>query len=197
MSAAEPIHPLAAIAVPGRQGAGSTVPLRITLPVREVVQMHMRRGHAALVARTMRENFGIELPEAGWSAAAPGATALWTQPGGWLVTAPRIEEGFLAGAIALAVEGHASVIDQSHGRITVVLEGDPVRAVLAKGCRLDLHPREFGPGRVAGTTIAQVNLLLHRPDERALFELTVPSTLAEPFFHWLAESAAEYGYDIA
>lgn len=197
VSAAEPIHPLAAIAVPGRHGADGSAPLRIALPAREIVQVQMRRGHAALVGRVMRESFGIDLPEAGQSAAAPGATALWTQPGGWLVTAPRIEEGFLATAIASALEGHATVIDQSHGRVTIALDGEPVRAVLAKGCRLDLHPRAFAPGCVAGTAIAQVNLLLHRPVEGALFELTLPATFAEPFFHWLAESAAEFGYEIA
>ena len=159
--------------------------------------VQMRRGHAALVGGLMRETFGIELPEAGQSATAPGATVLWTQPGGWLVTAPRIEEGFLAGALALALESHASVIDQSHGRVTIGLDGERVRDVLAKGCRIDLHPREFGPGRVASTVIAQVNCLLHRVDERSLFEVTVSSTLAEPFFHWLTESAAEFGYTIA
>lgn len=197
MSAVEPIHPLAGIARPGRYGASGPAPLRIETPAREHVQMQIRRGHAVLVAWVMRDNFGITLPEAGRSAEAPGATALWTHPGGWLMSAPRIEEGFLVAAIESAVEGHATVLDQSHGRVTITIEGAMARAVLAKGCRLDLHPREFPPGRVAGTVIAHVNVLLHRPDERPLFEMTVASTLAEPFFHWLTDSAAEYGYEIA
>lgn len=197
MSVAEPVHPLADIARPGRPGAAGKAPVRISLPAREVVQVQLLRGRSALVARTMRESFGIELPEAGRSAAGPGATALWTQPGGWILTAPWIGEGVLAGAVAAALQDHATVIDQSHGRTIIAIEGEAARGVLAKGCRLDLHPRAFGPGRVAATVIAQVNCLIHQVDETPRFEMMVFSTLAEPFFHWLTESAASVGYEIA
>jgi len=197
VSEAEPVHPLAGIAKPGLHGHAGAQPLRISLPARETVQVQLLRGHAAVVAATMRDSFGIEMPEAGRSAAGPGATALWTQPGCWMLTAPWIGEGVLAAAVRGALEGHATVIDQSHGRITIGIEGEQARAVLAKGCRLDLHPRAFGPGRVASTVIAQVNCLIHQVDATPRFEMTVFSTLAEPFFHWLSESAAEFGYAIA
>lgn len=197
MSEAEPVHPLAGVAVPGRHGAPGDTPLRLSLPRHEIVQVQILRGHSALGTQVVRERFGIDLPEAGLSARSPGATALWIQPGGWFVTAPWIGEGVLAGAIAAALEGHATVIDQSHGRTTIAIEGPNARAVLAKGCRLDLHPGAFGPGRVASTVIAQVNCLIHQVDATPRFEMTVFSTLAEPFFHWLTDSAAAFGYEIA
>lgn len=197
MSEAEPLHPLAGIARPGRHGAPGDSPVRLSLPRREIVQVQVLRGHTVLGTQVMRERFGIDLPEVGRSAKGPGATALWTQPGGWFVTAPWISEGALAGAITAALEGHATVIDQSHGRTTIAIEGARARAVLAKGCRLDLHPSAFGPGRAASTVIAQVNCLVHQVDATPCFELTVFSTLAEPFFHWLTDSAAEFGYEIA
>lgn len=197
MSAAEPIHPLAGIARPGRHGAAGTTPLRITLPAREIVQVQARRGEAAQVGAVMRDRFGIDWPGAGQSTMAAGTTMLWTQPDGGLVTAPRGGDGVLAAALAAALDGHATVIDQTHGRIAIGLDGADVRAVLAKGCRIDLHPREFAPGRVVGTVIAQVNCLLHRVDDGNRFDLLVASTLAQPFFHWLTGSAAEFGYEIA
>jgi sarcosine oxidase subunit gamma len=67
--------------------------------------------------------------------------------------------------------------------------------VLAKGCRIDLHPRVFGPGRVAATMVAHVHALLHQTATDA-FELTVASTLAAHAFDWLQSAAAEYGYEV-
>lgn len=197
MSAADLLHPLAGIATPGHHGVRGDATLRIALPAREMVQVATRRGHAAVTAAAMRTGFGLQLPETGHAAAGPRATALWIQPGAWMVTAPWRGEGVLAGELHNVIGGHAAVVDQSHGRVTIAIEGAQVRAVLAKGCRLDLHPRAFGAGRVASTLIAQITCLLHQTDAAPRFELTVFSTLARPFFHWLGESAAEFGYDIA
>ena len=74
---------------------------------------------------------------------------------------------------------------------------DAARAVLARGCRIDLHPRAFGPGRAASTTIAQIGCLIHQTDDAPAFDLTVFATLAEPFFHWLVEAGAGPGLVIA
>lgn len=193
VSAPEPAHPLAGAARPGLHDQAGSSPLRVALPAREIVQVLLRRGHTAAAATAMAQSFGITLPEPGRAASSVVATALWIQPGGWMLTAPRRGEGVLAAELARALEGHAAVVDQSHGRTTLVIEGPLARTVLAKGCRLDLHPREFGPGRVASTTIAQVTCLIHQVDALPRFELTVFSTLARPFFHWLADGAAEYG----
>ena len=45
--------------------------------------------------------------------------------------------------------------------------------VLAKGCRLDLHPRAFTPGMCAQTVIAQIGVLLHQCDEVPTYDLYV------------------------
>ncbi len=197
VSAVDPLHPLAGIAAPGRHGAPGSAPLRIELPRREIVQIAVRRGHMAVTAAAMRTGFSLELPDPGRAATGPHATALWLQPSAWMVTAPWRAEGALASELQNVIGGYAAVVDQSHGRVTIAIEGTQARAVLAKGCRLDLHPRAFGPGRVAGTLIAQITCLIHQTDAAPRFELTMFSTLARPFFHWLSESAAEYGYDIA
>lgn len=196
MSAPEPIHPLAAVAR-GRHGAAGEAPLRVSLPARDIVQVMMRRGQDEALAAAMRQAFGIAPPPAGQAAAGPEATAIWVQPGHWFLTAPGGAEGALAARAAAAFAGIAAVADQSHGRATVAVSGPCSRAVLAHGCRLDLHPRAFGPGRAASTQIAQIGCLLHQVDEAPTFELTVFSTLAEPFLRWLLEAGAPHGVEIA
>lgn len=193
MSAPEPTHPLAAHAAPGRHGAAGEAPLRVTLPPRDIVQVMARRGRADALAEAARASFGLDLPHAGHAATGKDATAIWIQPGHWLLTAPRGVEGALAARAAAAFAGLAAVADQSHGRLTIAIAGPAAHGVLARGCRLDLHPRAFGPGRAAATQIAHVGCLIHQTDAAPVFELTVFATLAEPFFHWLMEAGAETG----
>jgi sarcosine oxidase subunit gamma len=84
------------------------------------------------------------------------------------------------------------VVDQSHGRAVLRLAGRRARDVLAKGCRLDLHPRAFRPGRCAQTVIAQVAVLLHQGDERPTYDLYVFAGYAVDFLGWLTSSAVAF-----
>ena len=137
----------------------------------------------------------LTLPPPGASATAGDLTALWIQPNAWLLSAPRAGEGALL-ARAAPFAAAAALVDQSHGRCTLGLAGARARAVLAKGCRIDLHPRAFGPGRVAATQIAHLSCLLHQTAADA-YELIVFATLAANALEWLTSAAAEYGYDLA
>ena len=87
-------------------------------------------------------------------------------------------------------------MDQSHGRAVLRLAGARARDVLAKGCRLDLHPRVFVPGMCAQTVIAQIGVLLHQRDEIPTYDLYVLAGYALDFLEWLTSSAAEFGYRI-
>src|SRR5690349_5983995 len=78
-----------------------------------------RRGQDAALAAAMTQAFGTAPPGPGRSAAGAGATAIWIQPGAWMLTAPRGEEGALATRAAEAFAGIAAVEDQSHGRVTI------------------------------------------------------------------------------
>ena len=196
MSAPDPIHPLAGT-VRGHHGAAGGPPLRITVPAREIVQVMLRRGQDAAFAAVLRNAFRMDVPGPGHAATGGDVTAIWVQPGQWVLSAPRAGEGALAARAAAAFVGLAAIADQSHGRTTIRLSGPAAREALARGCRLDLHPRVFGPGRAASTLIAQINCLIHQTDAAPGFDLTVFSTLAEPFLHWLLEAAAPYGVDIA
>ncbi|CAH0264322.1 sarcosine oxidase subunit gamma [Roseomonas sp. CECT 9278] len=196
MSAPEPTHPLAA-AARGHHGATGGAALHVTFPAREIVQVMLRRGQDNALAAAMRAAFGIDPPGPGATATGSGVTAIWVQPGQWLLTAPRSSEGALATQAARAFVGLAAVADQSHGRTTIALSGAAAREVLSRGCRLDLHQAAFGPGRAANTPIAQIGCLVHQTDATPCFELTVFSTLADPFLHWLIEAAAPLGVDIA
>ena len=121
---------------------------------------------------------------------------LWLAPGTWMVVAQDVEDGGLYSRLREELGDRAAVVDQSHGRAVLRLAGARARDVLAKGCRLDLHPRVFTPGMCAQTVIAQIGVLLHQCDEIPTYDLYVFPGYALDFLEWLTSSAAEFGYRI-
>ena len=121
---------------------------------------------------------------------------LWLAPGTWMVVAQDVEDGGLYSRLREELGDRAAVVDQSHGRAVLRLAGASARDVLAKGCRLDLHPRVFTPGMCAQTVIAQIGVLLHQCDEIPTYDLYVFAGYALDFLEWLTSSAAEFGYRI-
>jgi sarcosine oxidase gamma subunit len=87
-------------------------------------------------------------------------------------------------------EGAFATIDQSHGKLVFHLEGPNARALLMRGCRLDLRDQAF-PFSTTGTTIIRqitVTLLCDSPGSR--YRLIVGSTFADALVDWLRRTAA-------
>jgi sarcosine oxidase subunit gamma len=84
-------------------------------------------------------------------------------------------------------------VDQSDAYAVLRLEGPLLRETLAKLVPLDLHARAFKVGDVAATLAAQMGALLWRLEDDAggqpKFELAVARSMAESFWHELAQHA--------
>ncbi len=107
--------------------------------------------------------------------------------------------GDLAPSLRDALGGTAAVVDQSSGYAVLRVTGPKVRETLAKGVPLDLHPGVFKPDDTAVTLVAHMGVVIWRRQdgpEGAVFELAVFRSLAESFWHWLAESSAEFGLTV-
>ena len=123
-------------------------------------------------------------------------TTLWLGPDEWLVTGPpgtaaEIERE-LRDAIA-ATGGWGAVTDVSAQRTTLLVTGPRARDLLSHGCPLDLHPRAFGAGRCAQTTLGRTQIVLVARDEpRAGFWVLVRSSFAGYLTDWLLDAATEY-----
>ncbi len=153
-----------------------------------------RRGRAPDLARAAQD-LGLTLPGPRAWTQDRGFVVLSTAPDQWLVRGPRPFSELAAGLEPLAP--FATVIDQSHARAVLTLSGLRLRDALAKGFEIDLHPRAFRPGDVAVTVVAGVSAIVWQIDERPTFEVAVPRSMAGSFWHWLSESAAEYGYRVS
>jgi heterotetrameric sarcosine oxidase gamma subunit len=186
--------PLQGARIEGRHGAGSPDEPGVVIVERRglsLVQVLARRGGEQAAA----ERLGLD-PAPGRASGIRAGTALWQAPGAWMVVAEGLDEGALYQDLREQLQDLAAVIDQSHGRAVLRLAGARARDVLAKDCRLDLHPRAFQPGMCAQTAIAQIGVLLHQLDERPAYDLYVPAGYAMAFVEWLTSSATEFGYRI-
>jgi sarcosine oxidase subunit gamma len=174
------VSPLRDVAVHGRFGASRGAP-GVTFHVRHplsIVTVIARAGQGEATA-----------------AALAAHEALWAGPDQYFVLAEGRPEGALCRELRLALSGHASVIDQSHGRVVIRIAGPKASAVLAKGTPVDLHPDQFPHRKSALTQMAHVGVHLTRVDEDA-FDISVFRGFAESFWEWITGQAEEFGYQV-
>jgi sarcosine oxidase, subunit gamma len=122
------------------------------------------------------------------------ATVIWLGPDEWLVTSPLTTPEDLEAGLRAAVAGAGAVIDVSAQRTTLSVRGAHVRDVLATGCSLDLHPRVFGAGSAAQTTVGLAGVVLLALDDTGThYQLLVRSSFARYLAAWLLDATSEYG----
>jgi heterotetrameric sarcosine oxidase gamma subunit len=197
VSAPEPACPFGAALPVGRYGVPTDVPVRITARRYSLVQLSARRGQSDALAGATRTAFGLDLPSPCRAAIAGELTALWMQPSTWLLMAPPAEPGTVARSVKDACGDIGSVVDQTLGWAVLLVSGARARDVLARICRLDLHPRAFHAGDVAVTPVAELACLLYQRDDTPRFELIVPASCAGWFAEAVCRAAMSIGYEIA
>ena len=145
----------------------------------------------------VRQCLDLALPTApNTTAERDGLTALWLRPDEWLLTLPP---DAAAARLRDALAGiDAAVIDTTDAATVFRLGGRRARAVIAKGCPLDLHPRVFGPGLVAQTLVGGVDVILHQVagdevETGPAFDLYIRRSLAAYLWAWLSDAGLEYG----
>jgi heterotetrameric sarcosine oxidase gamma subunit len=159
----------------------------------DIVGLAALRGRAGELERVAMSR-GVELPPLGRVAVASDTIALGVRPERWLIlTAPGIP-GAAAAAWREACVNVAAAVDLSSGLAALHLAGSVAPEVLARGCRLDLHPEAFCLGRVAATVMAQVSVILAMLHSGWL--LLTPSTTARHFHEWLASAAQPFGLSV-
>jgi len=144
------------------------------------------------VLKALAARRGLPVPATGWIASGRETLVLCVRPERWLVLTVPAAPGSALAAWQPACAGCAATIELSAGLAALYLTGPAVREVLARGCRLDLHPEVFVPGSAAATSIAQVPVILAALPGGWL--LLTPATTAEHFRDWLAATARPFGF---
>ena len=181
-------HPLEAWSV-----AFERLPDTVGITVEPFVAMvDVRLGTVSPEART---RLGVDLPTiANTWVPADGGRAAWLGPDEWLLssimeTPEELEARVRAAVLPLG----GSATDVSAQRIGLWLTGARVRDVLARGCSIDLHPRVFGRGSSAQTTLGQAGVvLLALSDSGDDYAVLIRSSFAGYLADWLLDAALEF-----
>ncbi len=184
---------------PGDVGAIDVNGPRVSLTERRglaMVQIATGAGDADTV-RATAVRAGFVLPAPNTTESRSGVTALWLGPGRWLAVASEAEPALGKRLEAAFADSAVAVFDVSHARTVIRVSGATSRDLLAKGCRLDLHPRVFRAGACAQTNIGHFAVLLHGVDDSPTVDLYVARSYAASFWEWLTEAAAEFGCRVA
>lgn len=119
--------------------------------------------------------------------------ACWLGPNEWLLICGEDEKAVLAAKLRDGLGTlFAAVTDVSSGQTIIRIGGQNALDVLAKGCTLDLHPRVFGSGRCAQSSIAKSGALIRHVDETPTLDIVVRRSFADYLWQWLTDAAAEY-----
>jgi len=132
------------------------------------------------------------LPDMGRSCQGSSGQLLPFGPRQWLlVTDDPNERGpTLRDLLAPAF---APVLIMSDAWTRIRIEGPHSGDLLAKGAILDLHPKQFAVDACAVTAFAGIRTVLWRGAGDDRFDLLVGRSLAAALWHWLVESAEEFG----
>jgi sarcosine oxidase subunit gamma len=144
---------------------------------------------------TVAQTLGLELPVTPKTAnRKSGTTLLWLGPDEWLaVIAPKKDTGLidrLAGALGGV---YHAIVDVSHSRAVIGLEGAHAREVLMKGTNVDLHPRAFATDNCIQAHLARCHMLLHQLDDGPRYHVYIHRSFAVYAWNWLSDAAREYG----
>ena len=118
----------------------------------------------------------------------------WLGPDEWLLVGGEGEGPALCADLAASLTGrHASTLDVSANRMIIEVSGSGARDLLAKGCSLDLHSREFAADDCAQTLLAHVQIILEQVDDAPTFRIYVRPSFSRYLADWLLKAAAGSG----
>ena len=154
------------------------------------LRLNPRRGQALEAAERI---LGQPMPRAANTFTAGENEVYWLGPDEWLVATGSKRVSALGSELAEALGGfHAAVNDVSGGHVELLVRGADARTVLAKGCTLDLHPREFVPGQCAQTGLGRAAVLLAAGDPSTC-TIVVRRSFSGYLRRWLAYAARPRG----
>jgi sarcosine oxidase subunit gamma len=133
-------------------------------------------------------------PKANRFQSAGDRHVVWLGPDEYLLLCEAGKEQELQDSLNRMIPSqHFAITDVSDSLCALSLRGPAVRAVLAKGCGLDLHPKKFATGQSAQSLLALSAVTFMAVADDA-FILICRTSFAPYIQRWLADAALEYGY---
>ena len=140
---------------------------------------------------------GIPWPREAGTVANGRADIICSGPADWLVISRDPDATALLQQLEEALEESSfRATNVSSALACIEVESPEVRALLAKGCALDLHPSRFPPGRCARTRFAGMPVIV-RCTLNSTFQCIVASSYRDYLVSWLTDASREFSTVLA
>ncbi len=161
--------------------------VEIPFLTKHILRVDPRTGAAAV-----KLAFELELPQEPLTSSRSGdAACLWLGPDEWMVV------GKDNVAVQTLAETHYQFADVSDQYTVIEISGPRARDALMKLTTLDIHPRAFQVGQVAGSLFGHANAWLwltgESDDDGPTFQLFIRWSMADYLWCLLAECGREWG----
>jgi sarcosine oxidase subunit gamma len=160
-----------------------------------LTQLNLRVEPGGPAAAAAGKALGGELPAEPCTAVAGigDVEVLWLGPDEWLILASPGRQGELEDLLRAAIgDSPGAVVDVSAQRTALSLSGPAARAVLARGCAIDLDPRVAPAGTCVQTLLARAGVTIVVRDESAgEFLLLVRASFAQYLAAWLVDACGD------
>ncbi len=156
---------------------------------------HILRVDPEIGAASLKAALGLALPVEPLTSSRSGDTAcLWLGPDEWMIAGNADAAADLARQLAGT---HHQLADVSDYYTVIEIAGRRARELLMKLTTLDIHPRAFPAGQVAGSLFGHANAWLwltgESDDDDPVFRLVVRWSMADYLWCLLAECGREWG----
>ena len=160
-----------------------------------IVQLETREPPAKDFLKVIKNIFQFDVPlNPNTSNVSDKTRIIWTGPNRWLIIEPETRD--LTSLIKNQIkETSVAIIDLSHARSSIEIDGLMTRDLLLKGAAIDFHPEVFLINHCVQTTFFNSSALISCLDENR-FNILIARGLALDLWNKIHEAAEEFGYEV-
>ena len=125
----------------------------------------------------------------------PERVGLATQSQGRTLMLVGPAQYLLSGGPVTVPDAEGAVVELTHARTRLYVEGLDAPEVLGRGAPLDFHDSAFPVGAFAQTGIHHTPVLIHRVAAQR-YEIDALRTFALTVWHWLEDACLPFGYGV-
>ena len=122
------------------------------------------------------------------------ADLLWNGPNQWLAVSEAVLPAPLADELRAALaDTDSTVMDVSHARTVLRIQGHAAKTLIGKGCPADVESMQAGD--CLSSLLGPFTVLVHCLHSEQ-FDIYVFRSFGLAIWEWLTEEAAEFGYEV-
>ena len=159
-----------------------------------IVQLETREPPAKDFLNVIKNLFEFDVPlSPNTSNVSDKTRIIWTGPNRWLIIEPDTRD--LTALVKRQIkETSVAIVDLSHARSSIEIDGLMTRDLLLKGTAIDFHPNVFLINHCVQTTFFNLSALICCLDQNR-FNIFIARGFALDLWQKVQEAAEEFGYE--